>query len=102
MIARPEDELAGVVIELRLVDPHDFPPGCRINDVGITSGDLPFRDHALMVEGIGMRNREVGGAVHGLAQVSVELPEAWAARIREARVESEPEQAALIVIRVQR
>src|SRR4051812_8147641 len=101
MIARPEDELAGVVIELWLVDPDHFPPRVRVNDVRVARRDLPFGDNALMVEGGGMRNGEIGRAAHRFARVSVKLAESGAARISEPGMKSEAKQTALVVIWIQ-
>src|SRR2546423_13037831 len=97
MIARPKRQLTGVVVELRLVDPHHFAPRGRIDYVGIAGGNLPLRDHALMVKGVWVRHRKVRRAVYRLARVSVEPAEARAVRIREARMKGEPEESSLVV-----
>src|SRR5256714_4191517 len=103
MIARPKRQLTGVVVELRLVDPHHFAPRGRIDYVGIAGGNLPLRDHALMVKGVWVRHRKVRRAVYRLARVSVEPAEARAVHLHERRSEehtSELQSLAYLVCRL--
>src|SRR2546423_11641120 len=101
MIAWAEDELAGIMVELRFVDPHDFAPRGCINYVSIPGGNLPFRDHALMVERIRIRDGEIRGTVHRLAAIRVKLAKPGTIWIGEAGVECESEQSTLVVARHQ-
>ena len=95
MFARTKGEFATVVIGLRFIDPHYFAAARRIRQIRISSGDLPFRDHALVIKCRRLRDGEIRRARDWFARVGVEFSEAGTRGIRVAGMKSEAEQPAL-------
>ncbi len=83
------------MVGLRLIDPQYFAAARRIRQIRISSGDLPFRDHALVIKCRRLRDGEIRRASDWFARVGVEFSEAGARGIRVAGMESEAEQPAL-------
>src|SRR4249919_2581806 len=90
-----ECEFAAVMVGLRLIDPHYFAAARRIRQIRISSRDLPFRDHALVIKCRRLRDGEIRRAGDWFARVGIEFSEAGARGIRVAGMESEAEQPAL-------
>ena len=61
------------MVELRVVDPHDFTPRGRIDHVGISCRDLPFSYDALIIERAGIGHRKIRRTIDWLARVGIDL-----------------------------
>jgi hypothetical protein len=79
------------MVRLRFVNSHYFAARSRIDQVGIAGGDLPLRQHALVIESAGHRDGEIRRAGDRLTGVSVDFPIARARGIREAGMKGDAE-----------
>jgi len=91
--------MAGVMIELRVIDPKHFAPGIRIGHIGVVNQDLPFGDHILVIEWVWIRDREISPLCRRLTRVSTKLMINGRRGNVEGRVKNQAKPAALVVLR---
>ena len=99
MIGGPEGKLTPFVVELRVVDPHDFTARGRINHIGISCRDLPFSYDNLVIERARIGHGKISRAVDWLVRVSIDLVKPWSGGIVEIGVKGKSQQTAFIVRR---
>src|SRR5450432_4015709 len=99
MIGGAESDVAAIVVELRLVDPHYLTARGRVDYIGIAGRDLPFRNHTLAIEGMVVWNRKISLTRDWLARVGIDPVVADRRWVVEIRMKCQSEQTALIVVR---
>src|SRR5713101_8485216 len=89
VISGPEGKLTPFVVELRVVDPHDFTARGWINHIGICLRDFPFSYDGLVIERALIGHGKISRAVDWLVRIGIDLVEPWSGGIVKVRVKGE-------------